>query len=249
MLDFFKEIFTSTRSTVAERVKNPVVGALFFSWIAFNWDNILVMLFSAATVEDKIVMIKDNSTIFTTIYWPMASAVFILIALPLISAAVIWGQNKPTMFSMGKYAIRNDAILDRKIETEKKRARADIAYDREKTGEEEKIQKMREDIEISKEKTGEITKEKDELIAEKNALIHEKKELIQIKEKITNEYDVLLANYNDIRNENSSLRNEIKNKSSELDGAMNYIDKLAPKTSSLAVEPLRHLNGLRGLKP
>lgn len=246
MLDFFKEIFTAARSTAVERVKSPVVGALFFSWIAFNWDNILVMLFSAATIENKIVMIKDNSTIFTAIIWPVVSAAFISMVLPVISAMVIWGQNKPTMFSMGKYAIRNDAILDRKIATEKKRAQADIAYEREKTGEQEIIQRMREDIEKSKEKTGEISKEKEALVAEKNVLIHEKKELIQIKENMTIEYDMLLSDYSDMKNENSSLKDEIKNKSSQIDDAIDYIEKIAPRTSSLAVEPLKHLRGLRG---
>ncbi|MFQ6256109.1 hypothetical protein ACLMPK_01165 [Yersinia enterocolitica] len=225
MLDFFKELFTAARSTAVERVKSPVVGALFFSWIAFNWDNILVMLFSASTIEDKIVMIKDNSTIFTAIIWPVVSAAFISMVLPIISAIVIWGQNKPTMFSMGKYAIRNDAILDRKITTEKKRAQADIAYEREKTGEQEIIQRMREDIEKSKEKTGEITKEKDELIAEKNALLIEKKELIKIKENIIIEHDVLLAEYNAIKDENSNLNKEIKDLSSQFDEVLTFLDK------------------------
>ncbi|CFQ87925.1 MULTISPECIES: hypothetical protein [Yersinia] len=224
MLDFFKEMFTAARFTAVERVKSPVVGALFFSWIAFNWDNIIVMLFSAATVEDKIVMIKDNSTIFTAIIWPIVSAAFISIALPVISAMVIWAQNKPTMFSMGKYAIRNDAILDRKIATEKKRAQADIAYEREKTGEQEIIQRMREDIEKSKEKTGEITKEKDELIAEKNALIIEKQELIKIKETMIIEHDILLGEYNDIKDKNSNLNKEIKDISSQFDEVINFLD-------------------------
>ncbi|CNE70983.1 hypothetical protein [Yersinia kristensenii] len=192
MLDFFKELFAAMRTTAVERIKSPVIGALCFSWLVFNWDNILTILFSTATIEVKIGMVKANSTILTTMVWPILSTGLITILLPTISAVVIWIQNKPTMFSMEKYAIRNDAILDRKIETEKKRARADIAYDREKTGEEEKIQKMREDIEISKEKTGEITKEKDELITEKKALISEKNNLIVERNALISEKEIML---------------------------------------------------------
>ncbi|CNL06474.1 Uncharacterised protein [Yersinia frederiksenii] len=202
MFDFFKELFTAARSTTVERVKSPVVGALFFSWIAFNWDNILVMLFSAATIENKIVMIKDNSTIFTAIIWPVVSAAFISMVLPIISAMVIWGQNKPTMFSMGKYAIRNDAILNRRIETEKKRAQADIAYEKEKTGKQSEIQEMKVTIENSKKQTGEITKEKDELNADKKALISEKNNLIVEKNALVSEKENLII-------ENAVLRNNL----------------------------------------
>ncbi|WP_145548537.1 hypothetical protein [Yersinia massiliensis] len=247
MLDFFKEMFTAARSTAVERVKSPVVGALFFSWIAFNWDNILVMLFSASTVEDKIVMIKDNSTIFTAIIWPIVSAAFISIALPVISAMVIWAQNKPTMFSMGKYAIRNDAILDRKIATEKKRAQADIAYEREKTGEQEIIQRMREDIEKSKEKSGIITKEKVQLIAEKDALIHERKELIYERKELIQINENLNIKNDKLQEENSSLNSKLENQYHQLDEAVDYINKLAPKTNNLASDQLKQLLGLEGL--
>ncbi|MFA3779927.1 hypothetical protein [Yersinia sp. 1652 StPb PI] len=196
MLDFFKELFTAMRATAVERIKSPVIGALCFSWLIFNWDNILVMLFSAATIEDKIVMIKDNSTMLTAMIFPIISTVLITILLPIISAKVISIQNKPTMASMEGYADRNDATLDRKKITEQKRARADIAYEREITGGQEEIQKMKEDIEISKEKTGEITKEKNELIAEKKALISEKKSLIVERDELISEKEVMLETNN-----------------------------------------------------
>ncbi|OVZ82199.1 hypothetical protein [Yersinia kristensenii] len=209
MLDFFKELFAAMRTTAVERIKSPVIGALCFSWLVFNWDNILTILFSTATIEVKIGMVKANSTILTTMVWPILSTALITILLPIISAKVISIQNKPTKASMNGYAERTNAALDIRIISEHKRARADIAYDREKTGEEEKIQKMREDIEISKEKTGEITKEKDELIAEKKALISEKNNLIAEKNELIAEKQIMLEINNKLSQDMIELTSQL----------------------------------------
>ncbi|NIL23523.1 hypothetical protein HB991_13515 [Yersinia mollaretii] len=229
MLDFFKELFAAMRATAVERIKNPIIGALCFSWIIFNWDNILVMLFSAATIEDKIVMIKDNATMYTAIILPIISTVLITIFLPIISAKVISIQNKPTMASMQGYADRNDATLNRKIISEQIRARANIAYEREITGGQEEIQKMREDIELSKEKTGEITKEKDELIAEKTILITENKKLKNDLRNAVNETNryVRIMSGND-----SETEIDIKNGSGATSNYLRQLalTKLAPNT-------------------
>ena len=210
MLDFFKELFTAMRATAVERIKNPVIGALCFSWLIFNWDNILVMLFSTATIEDKIVMIKDNSTMLTAMIFPIISTVLITMLLPIISAKVILIQNKPTMASMKGYAERTNAALDIRIISEHKRALGDITYERGITGGQEEIQKMKEDIEISKEKTGEITKEKDELISEKKTLISEKNKIIAEKNALAVERKTLL-------DRNSQLESDVKDLTLRLD--------------------------------
>ncbi|HDL6893872.1 TPA: hypothetical protein PXM15_000963 [Yersinia enterocolitica] len=201
MLDFFKELFAAMRATAVERIKNPIIGALCFSWLIFNWDNILVILFSTATIEDKIVMIKDNSTMLTAMIFPIISTVLITVLLPIISAKVILIQNKPTMESMKGYAERTNAALDIRIISEHKRALGDITYERGITGGQEEIQKMKEDIEKSREKTGEITKEKDELISEKDTLISEKNNLITERNALVSEKETMIEINNKLSQE------------------------------------------------
>ena len=62
MLETFKELFSSTISTTAQRVKNPALGAFALSWCAFNWKSLLYLLFSDGDILNKIEFITTNST-------------------------------------------------------------------------------------------------------------------------------------------------------------------------------------------
>ncbi|ELY6147286.1 hypothetical protein SNQ14_002762 [Cronobacter sakazakii] len=55
MLNTFKEALSSAVNTVAQRIRNPVFGAFVLSWGAFNWKQVLYLLFS-----DKAFIIRLN---------------------------------------------------------------------------------------------------------------------------------------------------------------------------------------------
>ncbi|MGO3396177.1 MAG: hypothetical protein ACTINL_06730 [Serratia proteamaculans] len=156
MLDFFKELFSSVRASAVERVKNPILGALTFSWCAFNWDKILILFFSSSIIEEKIKIIKSTSSIDSAILHPLYSTAAITLLLPFISAITVFFQNKPIMFTVDKQTDRSDHRLSRKIKSEVLRAEGDIAYERVKTGEQLKIQNMLSDIAKSREDASEM---------------------------------------------------------------------------------------------
>ncbi|MEL5546438.1 hypothetical protein PTR73_09930 [Serratia nevei] len=201
MLDFFKELISAVRATAVERVKNPILGALTFSWCAFNWDKILILFFSSTTIEEKIKYINDHYTLDSTILYPIYSAVAITLVLPIISAFAVFCQNKPIMFSADKYADRNDRLLKRKINSEEFRALADIAYERVKTDAQREIQAMISEIEKSKADSNEM-----------NVLIQRLQEEIDFLSDKLKENETAHENY---KKENARLSTELKRSQKE----------------------------------
>lgn len=162
MLDFFKELFSAMRATAVERVKSPILGAFAFSWIAFNWESILTLLFSKQIIEVKICAIKAISTLENTLYAPFLMSLAITIILPWLSSLMIFVQNKPILQSMEMYRKRNNNILEGRIYTERLRAKAEIAYEREKK-----------ELELEQQKLDEKIKESQDKILEKDNKIEE----------------------------------------------------------------------------
>ena len=56
MKEFLQTIF----KTSEERIKNPIIGSFFTSWLIFNWKPILFFIFTNKTVEEKIIYIENN---------------------------------------------------------------------------------------------------------------------------------------------------------------------------------------------
>ena len=54
-----KELFIEIIESSRERLKNPVIGAFIFSWIAINWRIILLLVYSDQAIEDKIRIIEE----------------------------------------------------------------------------------------------------------------------------------------------------------------------------------------------
>jgi hypothetical protein len=59
MLDFIKDIIDSFRQSSLERVKSPFLGAFVFSWIAFNWQPLIILVFSENKIEKRLGVIND----------------------------------------------------------------------------------------------------------------------------------------------------------------------------------------------
>lgn len=206
MLDFFKELISAVRATAVERVKNPILGALTFSWCAFNWDKILTLLFSTTTIEDKIEFIKSNSSFDSALLYPLYSTAVITLLLPFISAIAVFCQNKPMMFSADRYADRSDRLLKRKINSERLRARADIAYEQTKTDAKRDIQAMISEIERSKADSNEMRELIDSLKDENNFLNDELRHSRTSLEKYKKENELLSSDLKKSQKEFNAFR-------------------------------------------
>ena len=78
-----KEIFSSLLDSTKERLKNPILGAFVFSWLAINWRIVLILLFSSKTVEQRISYIEENFINIWFYFWiPLFISIFYIAILP-----------------------------------------------------------------------------------------------------------------------------------------------------------------------
>ncbi|MCK7244958.1 hypothetical protein [Enterobacter asburiae] len=95
MLDFIKDVIGAFRQTSLERVKNPFLGAFVFSWIAFNWQALVILLFSERTIEKRLGIINDHYDIGSFLLGPICTSILITFLLPQINKIITKIQDKP----------------------------------------------------------------------------------------------------------------------------------------------------------
>ncbi|HDW2027074.1 TPA: hypothetical protein RK455_003942 [Enterobacter ludwigii] len=97
MLDFIKDIFSSFRQTSLERIKSPVLGGFVFSWIAFNWKTILILISSTEKIEERLSYVQEHYfNISTAIIGPLCTTALICFFLPRVNKFVTNIQKKPS---------------------------------------------------------------------------------------------------------------------------------------------------------
>lgn len=163
MLDSFKEIYTSTLSTAAQRVKNPALGAFVLSLCSFNWKSILYLLFSETGILDKINYISGESTWKSVIGYPAVSVIVICGFLPWVNNLISQWQIKPLDNTDSIQNLRKAKEIRRATRLRRLQAKQDVTYEKVKTGAEKDIQKMKEDITESQVRMGELSAERDKL--------------------------------------------------------------------------------------
>lgn len=166
MLQYLSDFKNSIRYSVLERVSNPLFSAFVFSWVAFNWQIILVLFLSDKDIEIKIGAILSLGGWFKSFFLPALSATIYVTVMPHLVEHAYKFQSGPFKRSQDKLADRIDNALKRKSITEALRAEADIAYDRKKADEEKDIQQMKLDIANLRTENGDKEKEVDSLKAE-----------------------------------------------------------------------------------
>ena len=95
MLDFIKDIIDSFRQSSLERVKSPFLGAFVFSWIAFNWQALIILVFSEKTIEKRLGVINDHYDIGSFLLGPICTSMLITFLLPQINKIITKLQDKP----------------------------------------------------------------------------------------------------------------------------------------------------------
>jgi len=116
--DMLNEFAKSIRSILYERISSPLSGALFFSWLLWNW-RIPYYLFvtdSTLTIDSRLNYIKTNlsSPIFCIIL-PIVTAIFIVLIYPILTTYTlkIWLKYKKW-----QYDIKNEIEQKRLISLE-----------------------------------------------------------------------------------------------------------------------------------
>lgn len=187
MLESFKELFSSSISTAAQRVKNPALGAFALSWCAFNWKQILYLLLSKTTILDKITYIAGNSTWKTVIGYPCISVIVICGLLPWANNLISMWQARPLDNNDSIENHRKAKRILRATRLQRLQAKHDVTYDKVKTGAEKDIQGMKEQITESQARMGELTAERDKLQGEVLELEELYKNLTESAERFSSE--------------------------------------------------------------
>lgn len=85
---FWADVAASLKSHVSERLRSPFVGAFLIAWAAVNWKQILILIFSAESIESRIQYVADSTSAETALLRPLLYAAIGLasyIALSLIA--------------------------------------------------------------------------------------------------------------------------------------------------------------------
>jgi hypothetical protein len=117
MKEFLQTIF----KTSEERIKNPIIGSFFTSWLIFNWKPILFFIFTNKTVEEKIIYIENNYSSSWNLLWhPLISTFICLIILPYINLTIEfllnYSQTKRTDLSIAKQKLNIESQKQLAIE-------------------------------------------------------------------------------------------------------------------------------------
>ena len=84
----FTELIREVWQTGKDRIKNPFLGAFIFSWVAFNYD-FLIILFSEYDALVKISLLREASNWLQSFFYPLGMA----ISLRIVAANVGWLQD------------------------------------------------------------------------------------------------------------------------------------------------------------
>ncbi|OXA86034.1 hypothetical protein [Flavobacterium hercynium] len=109
--DLIKDFLDSTK----ERLKTPISGAFLYSFLIYNWRPILLLLFSNASIEDKIIVINNEYCTFWSLFIPLVIATFYTLLVPKIMLQI---ENDLTETKKGRltniYSVRKHRTSEKK---------------------------------------------------------------------------------------------------------------------------------------
>lgn len=152
-----KEVFQSIFDSSNERIKNPFIGSYITAFILYNWRAIFLLVFSNATIEDKIVVINHEYCTLSAILWPLSIAFFYILILPYLNLIF----DALLSYSNSKKNIRLKASVISKLEQKKAEAKyeREIAEERAGTSEISELKNQIERLNSENEKLSQQNKE------------------------------------------------------------------------------------------
>lgn len=222
MLESIREFTSSAYNTAINRVKNPAFGAFAISWCAFNWKQILYLLFADNSIYYKIEYISENSNWLNIFLLPVFSSLVLCIGLPWLNNAISKLQSKPLDNADSIENFKQARKIQRSTRLQRLKAKHDVTYDKVKTGAEKDIQSMKEQITESQSRMGELTNERDQLL---DKLRMSEKEYKRQNNYITN-----------LKTELESTHIKLKSLENENEDLKDHIDKLKEPSLSVGLE-------------
>lgn len=104
--ELFKDFIESSK----ERIKNPIAGTYLISFLIFNWQPILLLLFSTKSIEDRINVVCTSHSSIWAILAPFIIAVLYITIVPYISVfleSTLMNVNKRRQSNKNEEAINS----------------------------------------------------------------------------------------------------------------------------------------------
>ncbi len=211
-----EEIKESIKSAVIKRFDSPLFGFMFLSWLVANWSNILFLIFSKKTIEERIFTLSNFKMVdyFNFVFFPLFIGVLLAIIYPY---AQIWLENKHRKaFEVWRVEEKNktEKALQTIIDLADLKARADNATEEanSKIHNDKVIQQHKQDAEL------ELIKAKQ--AAEKEIIDQEMKTRIKHEEnqqlRSSNSIMEITNNINQLKGQLTIVENRIVLKENEL---------------------------------
>ncbi|WP_051054199.1 hypothetical protein [Fibrella aestuarina] len=202
-----KELLQTIFKTTEDRLKNPFIGAFTTSWLVFNWNAILYLLFSKKDIEEKIRYIENNLSHEGTAIWlPLLSAFLYTLLLPYLNLLI----DEVLNYSV----VRSEKNIIRKktnnIENQKLLAIEEIKLEDTKTEYREKRQQNNLIEELQKK----VIQYEDEIKTNRDSYNQATDEFRSVLQKLEEEKANLLVSYenrlNDLSKEKDSTIEELQ---------------------------------------
>lgn len=84
----FKDLFQSILDSSKERIKSPIIGTYIISFVIYNWRTILFLIFSNASIEDKIIVINNEYCGLIQLIIPLVITVIYILLFPFINLKI-----------------------------------------------------------------------------------------------------------------------------------------------------------------
>ncbi|AKX50235.1 hypothetical protein [Thiopseudomonas alkaliphila] len=144
-----KEISTSLKAQLYERVSSPVLGSILVFWLIFNWEAVLYFLLSGSAIEEKLVYIESNFKNFDrNVFYPLLYSSLFCLLYPIVSYIpfYIWEwtsshklRSKSKLSLSEPLSIENSIAIRRELIEKEAKIRRIISENNIEKGELEKI--------------------------------------------------------------------------------------------------------------
>ena len=91
----FKELSTSIKANLYERITSPLFGSIAISWLYFNWQSIVFMAMSDQKIEAKLkVFTEQYSDVHINFTYPIVFGSLVALLYPIIAYVPFWVWEK-----------------------------------------------------------------------------------------------------------------------------------------------------------
>lgn len=146
----FKELATSFKAILYDRVVSPLSGAFIVSWIIINWKIVAILVLGNTPILDRIDVIENKYLALENLFVkPLLSTLFLIIIYPWLSNFAYWLWQHSLSFKINtriKFENSTPLTLEQSIELRKEIQRKDQEFNELLSGKNTKIDELEKTI-------------------------------------------------------------------------------------------------------